>query len=152
MGWRSNRKTFEEDLPRLVSLAVLILGLIIIGLLLRLIIREQRGLLGVLLAGVSIAVLIYWIREARRAVKEELKPIAVSEDHWIYEVMEGDEDVTLVAQVPGPEDEVGVNLLEDSLEVRGGGNFYRKIRLPSRVRNYRTTYRNGVLEVKMRKS
>ncbi|MFQ5710417.1 MAG: Hsp20/alpha crystallin family protein [Candidatus Geothermarchaeales archaeon] len=151
MGWKTYGRTSDADALRAVSIAVLIIGLIVIGLLLRLIIREQRGLLGILLAGVTVAMLVYWLREARRTVREELKPIAAPQESWVYEIHEEEEAVTLIAQVPGPEEQVKVKLLDDGLEIRGGGNFYKRLSLPSRVESHTVAYRHGVLEVRMKK-
>lgn len=146
------RRPVEFQLTNVASFAILIFGLILIGIIMMLIVRTQRGLLGFILAGLAAGLLVYWLREARRAVRKEFRPKGQQQaEQWTYDIIgEGDQS-TLVAKVPGPESKVKVKLSGQSIEIRGGDGFKQVVHLPSRMEVTHTTYVNGVLQVKLRK-
>ena len=146
------RKRQGQQLPELMSTAVLIIGLIVIGLILILIIRIQRGLLGVILAALAAVLLVYWLREVRKSVKKELLPSVPSKPaEWTYDILQQDNKMTLVAEVPGPESQVKVILDERALNSYGGQGFFKKIDLSEDVEIEDTAYQNGVLQVRLKK-
>jgi len=133
------------------SFAILIIGIVIIGIILMLIIRVQRGLLGVILGGVAAFLLVYWLIEIRRTMRDEWSPISKPKPSaWTYDLLKQGSKITFVAEVPGPESEVRTRLTGNILEVMGGQNFYKQIRLPSEAEEAKTTYHNGVIEVRMK--
>jgi hypothetical protein len=133
------------------SFAILIIGIVVIGIILMLIIRIQRGLLGVILAGVATFLLVYWLREIRRTMRDEWIPLYKPKPSaWTYDLLKRGSEVTFVAEVPGPESEVRTRLTGNILEVMGGQNFYKQIRLPSEAEETKATYHNGVIEVRMK--
>ncbi|WP_309492539.1 Hsp20/alpha crystallin family protein [Candidatus Hecatella orcuttiae] len=143
------RKPPNEDL---ISAAILLLGLIVIGFLLILIIRVQRGLLGIVLAGLAVFLLVYWLRELRKTVKEEWLAVPVQQQvEWAYDLIDRDSELILVAEVPGPEDQVKVKLEGRVLEIAGGHGFHKRVKLPRNVEKPETTYNYGVLEVRLKK-
>ncbi|MEM3736740.1 MAG: Hsp20/alpha crystallin family protein [Candidatus Bathyarchaeia archaeon] len=136
--------TIEET----ISLAVLVIGLLVIGILLAFIVRFQRGLLGVILAVAAALLLFYWLRELRKTAKKEWLPEAPpSKAEWTYDLVDRGAEIAVIAEVPGPEEQISINIINRTLEIRGGGNFYRQIKLPEEVGEAETTYHNGVLQV-----
>ena len=133
------------------SFAILIVGIVAIGIILILLIRIQRGLLGIILAVVAAFLLAYWLREIRRTMKDEWIPISKPKPSaWTYDLLKRGSEITFVAEVPGPESEVTTRLTGNILEVMSGQNFYKRISLPSEMEETKMTYRNGVLEVRMK--
>jgi len=133
------------------SFAILIVGIVAIGIILILLIRIQRGLLGIILAVVAAFLLAYWLREIRRTMNDEWIPTSKPKPSaWTYDLLRRDSGITFVAEVPGPVSEVTTRLTGNILEVMGGQNFYKSISLPSEMKETKMTYRNGVLEVKMK--
>ncbi len=134
-----------------VSLAILLIGIVVIGIILMLIVRVQRGLLGFILAGLAVILLVYWLREFRRTVKKELMPEVPSKRaEWTYELIEDKDEVTIVAEVPGPENQVEVEIINNTLEIKST-NFQKAIIFPHDVSIISKSYVNGILNVKLRK-
>jgi len=141
---RKPNGTVEET----ASLTILVIGVLVIGILLVFMIRIQRGLLGVILAGVATALLLYWLREIRRTVKKEwLGETPPSKSEWTYDLVDRGAEIAVIAEVPGPEDQISVKIVDHSLEIRGGENFFQQVKLPKDVEAPETTYNNGVLQV-----
>jgi len=145
---RGGPKPFEE----MLSFALLIIGIVVIGVILILIVRVQRGWLGVILAGLAAVLLAYWLKETRKTIREELAPTSyIKSKKWIHEVIDAEAEVTVVAEVPGPEEKVKVKLMGNTLEISGGHNYEKIIELPGRAEIVKTTYVNNVLNVRLRK-
>ncbi|MFQ5951401.1 MAG: Hsp20/alpha crystallin family protein, partial [Candidatus Geothermarchaeales archaeon] len=90
----------------------------------------------------------YWARGAYRTVGRELRLGSAADDRgWTYELHREKGKATLVAEVPGPEEELRVRSNGNIIEVRGGGGFTKKVKLPFPVREWDYSYRNGVLQV-----
>lgn len=126
----------------------LIVLFIILGLLgLAILARLQRGLLGLILAGLLILLGFYWFREIRRALESSRHlreyPLEISED---------DDLISVTAEVPGPESEVSFEISGNKVLLRGGRGFRRKIKLPCRVRLLDSSYVNGILHLKLVKA
>ncbi len=153
MDFKGMRGKPRNEAPSTIMLAVLIIGVIIIGVILMLLVRVQRGLLGIILAALASGLLIYWLREVRGIVKQEFSSSGVtrSKPEWNYDLMEMKDEVTLVADVPGPEEEIKVQLEGEKLEIRGGNNFFKTVKLPKILNILNTNYLNGVLEVKLKR-
>ncbi|MGQ9718583.1 MAG: Hsp20/alpha crystallin family protein [Nitrososphaerales archaeon] len=144
---RGSRVDVRDDL----SLAILLIGIVVIGLILMLIVRVQRGLLGLVLAGLTVVLLVYWLREFRRAVKKELIPETPSKRaEWTYELIEDEDEITILGEVPGPEDQVKVEIVDGKLEIKSV-NFQKVVKLLQDVSIISKSYINGVLNVRLRK-
>ncbi|MFQ6010952.1 MAG: Hsp20/alpha crystallin family protein [Nitrososphaerales archaeon] len=153
MGSRRVRGRQGNDSPSTIMLAVMIIGVIVIGVILMLLVRVQRGLLGIVLAALASGLLIYWLREVRTIVKKEFSgPVTKSKTEWEYDLLEMKDEVTLVADVPGPQEEIKVQLEGEKLEIRGGNNFFKTVTLPKILDILNTNYLNGVLEVKLKRA
>jgi len=145
------RTRLKTDLTEVISVAVLIIGVVVVGVIIVLLVRIQRGLLGIVIGGVAAALLVYWLREFRKMATKELFPRSLPKKEWTYELLEDSEEMTFVAEVPGPEENVSVKVHEHSLTIKGGNNFEKKVTLPTNSEAVQTSYVNGVLNVKLRK-
>jgi HSP20 family protein len=130
------------------SVFMLVSAVFIIGVLLLFLVRVQRGLLGLVLGGLAAALVIYWMREFRQMVKGEVET-AQPTKKWTYDVLEGAETVTFVAEIPGPAEEIRVELRSRSLAVFGGQGFKKKVAVPEGLTLTETSYLNGILNVRM---
>jgi len=129
------------------SLTLLIMLMLLGFLILTVLIRFQRGLLGLILTGIIAILGFYWFRELRKDLEQ-----GRSVREYPLEVSEEDELISLTAQIPGPEDEVSFEVKGNKLFLRGGMGFRRVIRLPYRVRILSSSYINGVLHLKLVKA
>ncbi|MBI4257347.1 MAG: Hsp20/alpha crystallin family protein [Thaumarchaeota archaeon] len=145
------RKTRTYSYQEMVSTAVTIGGIALIALLGFILVRVQRGLLGIILAVIAVVLIAYWLTEMRRTVKKELNPI-IPKKSWQYEIMDGGSEMTFVAEVPGPSEKIKVNFVKDVLEIEGGSGFKQSVNIPVKVEVGNYSYLNGVLQVKMRKT
>ena len=146
---RRSRSRASEDA---LSFTLLIVGTAIIGIVLLAIVRLGKGLFGVVLAGLAAALLIYWLREIRRVAKQEMPLVAPKKDKWNYDVIDAENDVTVVAEVPGPEEQVKVELNDKTLQIVGGDDFRKSLTLSGSMRLSEMTYINGILNVRFKKS
>lgn len=101
--------------------------------------------------------MIYWIREVRIMARSEDQMLMMSRESeqkdWVYDLIKNNEEMVFVAEVPGPEDQINVRLIEGLLRIKGGQNFTRDVPLEQAhdmgISDYK--YRNGVLTVKIQK-
>ena len=144
------RRTRTNNYQELTSIIGTVLGAAaIIGLAL-ILVRIQRGLIGMILAILAAGLFAYWLTEFRKTVRKEFRAVAPKKD-WEYEVMEGDGEVTVIAEVPGPSEKVKINLVDNTLQIEGSKGFHRTVSIPTKVEINSFTYLNGVLQVRMRK-
>ncbi len=140
-----------NDFAEFASMLVFIVGLFMTGVLLMFLLRAQRGLLGIVLAGIATALVIYWIREIKTIVRREFEPIKTSKK-WTYDILENNDIITVVAEVPGPTEEVKVELKQRVLVIFGGQKFRKKVSLPKGLRLIDKSHVNGILNVRLSKS
>ena len=87
-------------------------------------------------------------RGGKPEIREEIEPLV--------DVIEHDDEIWVVAELPGVEkDKIKVRATEDRLVIKAEGErkYYKVVELPARVdpKSARASYRNGVLEVKLKK-
>lgn len=135
----------ERQVTQVASrLVIAMLGLLLLLLAVSLLMRFQRGLLGIALT-IAVALLgFYWFRELRKAATRYR-----AAEKFPFELVEEEGMILLTAQVPGPENEVRVEVAGKRLLVRGGGGFRRVIKLPYRATLLSSSYINGVLHVRL---
>ena len=127
----------------LVAVAIVIILLIVLF-------KLKGGILGVIIGIIAAAALTYWVIEVKRILKEQKAP-SLGKHEWFYDLIEEGENVTFVAKVPGPAQEVKVKIVGGMLEVEGGGGFLKRIRVPKNVELEDKKYVNGILHVRLRK-
>ncbi len=128
------------------NLALGSLMILVILLALSLLLRLERGLLGLILTGVLIVLGFYWFREIKKAMKSE----HIHRD-YLLEVSEHGDWISLTAQVPGPEDAVSFEVLGKKLLLKGGKGFKKVIKLPYKVEILNSSYINGILHLELAK-
>ncbi|MBS7639568.1 MAG: Hsp20/alpha crystallin family protein [Candidatus Bathyarchaeia archaeon] len=131
-----------RDVILAVSVAIAILLLILIF-------KIKGGLIGMVLGAVTVAALIYWLREVERIFRQETQP---DEADWLYEIIENGENIIFIARVPGPPDKVKVKIADGTMEIRGGGDFLRRVEIPRGVKILEKSYSNGVLRIKFQRA
>ena len=142
-----------EEARQNLTFIILLIGIVVISIFLRYTIRAQRGMLGLVLGGLSIALLIYWLSEARKQteniIRERKKSFVTLED---VDVIEHGNMITVAGRIPGPPNFIKVGLRGKRLKIVGGSNFSRELELKEacKIENY--TYKNGVLEIQLSKS
>ncbi|MCL5317852.1 MAG: Hsp20/alpha crystallin family protein [Thaumarchaeota archaeon] len=135
-------------LADVVSMFILVAGVFLVGVLLLFLVKVQRGLLGLILAGLAAALVVYWLREIRQMMKKELGPGQTAKK-WNYDILEGKDNVTFVAEVPGPIEDIKVELRDGSLTIFGGDGFKKKVSIPKGLSLIDISYVNGVLNVRL---
>jgi HSP20 family molecular chaperone IbpA len=145
------RRIGSNGLAQVGSMFTLVIGMFLMGLLLLFLIRIQRGLLGLVLAGVATILMIYWMREIRQLVKKEFQATKSPKKTWTCDVFEADTKVTVVAEVPGPVEDIKVNLKTKSLSIIGGGRFKQKVKIPKGLALINTSYLNGILTINLKR-
>jgi HSP20 family protein len=116
--------------------------------------RSQGGV-GFIFLAIASGLMIYWVREARMLARSEESKLAkeIKQKDWVYDLIKNNEEMVFVAEVPGPEDQINVRLLEGLLHIKGGQNFTRDVPLELTeemgISDYK--YRNGVLTIKIQK-
>lgn len=139
MQTSKDRRVQELRPLAMALLAVLIIVIAVLTL------RIQRGFVGILLALVTAFVLFYWIREVRKMLKK------AGLRSFIYEVLDEGNYVSIIAQVPGPEEDVKVLMSGKRIIIKGGGGFRKTVILPYKVELVQQSYKNGVLIIRMQK-
>ncbi len=116
--------------------------------------RSQGGV-GFIFLAIASGLVIYWVREARMMARSEESKLAkeIKQKDWVYDLIKNKNEMVFVAEVPGPEDQINVRLLEGLLQIKGGQNFKRDVPLELSeemgISDYK--YRNGVLTIKIQK-
>jgi len=133
-----------------------LLALLFLGVMYVLVIRMKQGYVGFILLAIASGLMIYWVRELKKMARTEetrAMPKEVEQKSWVYDLIKGKDEVVFVAEVPGPEDQVTVRLINGILHIRGGQNFARDVQLDVTedmgIAEFR--YRNGVLTLKIRR-
>lgn len=152
MSRYKRRYAYDRSLEFVIPLLVLLF----LGVMYVMIIRTEHSYAGFILLGIASLIMIYWVRELKKMARTEeprVMPKEVEQKSWVYDLIKGDQELVFVAEVPGPEEQVTVRLINGILHVRGGQGFARDVQLDVTedmgIAEYR--YRNGVLTLKIRK-
>ena len=146
------RYTYDKSMEFIIPL----LALLFLGVMYVLVVRMKQGYVGFIILAVASVLMIYWVRELKKMARTEeprVMPKEVEQKSWVYDLIKGNEELVFVAEVPGPEDEVNVRLINGVLHIRGGQNFARDVQLDVTedmgIAEFK--YRNGVLTLKIRR-
>ena len=142
---KREREKPQELLKNMLS----IVSITAVALLIIILFKVKGGVFGIVLGTIAVATLIYWLMEIKKIFREE-KICSEEEPEWFYDLIEEGEGLVFVAKVPGPAREVKVRLVDETLEVKGGGNFTRRVHMPKGVQLLNKSYSNSVLHVKLR--
>ena len=142
-------KREREKMDELTSTLSMI-SIAVVALLLILLFKVKGGIFGMVLGTIAVAALIYWLKEIKKIFREK-KAYSPEEVEWFYDLIDEGETITLIAKVPGPAEEVKVRLINSNLEIKGGGNFMRRVHVPEGAQLQKKSYINGVLHVKIQR-
>jgi len=84
--------------------------------------------------------------------------LSVDEREPLVDVIEGDKEVTVIAELPGIEKEdIKLDVAENDMSVKvdtGKRKYHKKLKLPCEVKpgSAKANYKNGVLEVKIERT
>ncbi len=129
--------------------------LLFLGVVYVLSMRASDGYVSFILIGVTAVVMIYWVRVLKKMTKDsqpQYTPKEADTKNWVYDLIKGEKEIVFVAEVPGPEDQVTVRLIDGILYIRGSGHFSKEVPMETTpdmgIHDFK--YRNGVLTLKIR--
>jgi len=146
-----SKRKGEGNRDEALKLSTITLALVVIALVLLATLRLQRGLIGFILAGLAIALVIYWVKELYTAAKKEMAPGVAKHKKWFYDIIDEKENIIIVAEVPGPEEMVKAEVVGRTVKIYGGQEFKKVVKLPKDCELVQSSYINGVLNVKLKK-
>ena len=120
----------------------------IIGFLTLILMRFQRGIIGLILGLTGGLLLFFWVREFKKTVKQELSP---SNKNWDYEIQKTMNSFNLTATLTQPEPSLSVSLFKDKLQIKGQ-KFEETITVSKNMILDSHSYINNVLYVKLIKN
>ena len=140
-----------KKIPGLVNFLVILVSLVIGGIILIIILRLERGFLGLILGAASIALFVYWVREFKKIINDDKQfPSLSNQKKWQYDIFENDNEITIVAEVPGPEKEILIDIINKTVKI-SNENFSEEIKLKKEVSIIEKSYLNGILNLKLKK-
>ena len=140
-----------KKIPGLVNFLVILVSLVIGGIILIIILRLERGFLGLILGAASIALFVYWVREFKKIINDDKQfPSLSNRKKWQYDIFENDNEITIVAEVPGPEKEILIDVINKTVKI-SNENFSEEIKLKKEVSIIEKSYLNGILNLKLKK-
>lgn len=145
----SNDKSFDFIIPLMV--------LLFLGVVYMLSLRSSsQGYVSFILVGIAAAFMIYWVRVLKKMTIETVPQYTSKEvdtKNWVYDLIKGEKETIFVAEVPGPEDQVTVRLIDGILYVRGSAHFSKEVPIETTpdmgIHDFK--YRNGVLTLRIKK-
>ena len=118
--------------------------------------RSQEGT-GFIFLAMASGLMVYWVREARLMTRSEERATSKEmeqKNDWIYDLIKNNDEMVFVAEVPGPEEQINVRLVNGLLRIKSGQNFLKDIPLELTkdmgISDYK--YRNGVLTIKIQRA
>ncbi len=158
----NSEKRKVEDI---FSFLTTVFGIAVIGIVVTLLVRLQRGFLGLILSGIAVVLLTFWLKELRVFLKNKPKifgssSIRVSwdkdassvqekkDDLWSYDIFDDAGEKVLVARVPGPEERIKVRTKKNKLQIFGGQGFSKVLIMPDKIEINSFSFKNGVLLVR----
>ncbi len=102
-------------------------------------------------------IMIYWVKVLKKMTVENSTPQYTPKEadtkNWVYDLIKGEKETIFVAEVPGPEDQVTVRLINGILYVRGSAHFSKEVPIETTpdmgIHDFK--YRNGVLTLRIKK-
>ena len=143
------KRQAEIPIGDFLNYIVLVLGIVAMAVVLTLLIRVQRGLLGIVLAAIAVVLLAYWVSELMKLVKKEFS-LPSAQIKWNPDLLDKGDEIIVVGTVPGPES-VNAEFRDGVLEIRGGQGFHEFVVLEKALRIKEVRYVNRVLQVTLAK-
>jgi len=144
-----SRKKVNYD--QILNSALPVAGIVMLGTIVVVVTRFQGGLLAFVLSALAGGLLIFWLFELKRTFRQNTNPFDNQRRKWSYDLISSSDEITFVAEVPGPDTNVSVELKKGKLKLKSSGDFAKEIELADPVEIVGSTYVNGILNVKLRK-
>ena len=141
----------KTDIEEMANSILLVVGIVVLGAIVVVVTRFQRGLLAFVLSALAVGLLIFWLAELRRIFKSPAHFGKEQGRKWDYDIITADDEITFVAEVPGPDDTVMVELDNGKLRVKSARDFAKEVELREQVELISSTCVNGILNVRLRK-
>ena len=72
-----------KKIPGLINFLVILVSLVIGGIILIIILRLERGFLGLILGAASLALFVYWVREFKKIINDDKQfPSLSNQKKW----------------------------------------------------------------------
>ena len=137
----------------MLNLFLTLLGVIILSVVVILVTRFQHGLFAFIISGVAGVLIVYWLIELKKTIRNT--PVTVrrarEQKQWDYDIISANDEITFIAEVPGPDDDIKIELKDRKLKVIGSRSFSRVVELPVQVEIIESRCINGILNVKFRR-
>ena len=155
-GFRSLSKYKNATRPTDKSLnyVIPIILLIFFGLVYAVSLRGDNAFVSFILIGIALVTIVYWTRIIKKMVitgKPKFSAREQESKNWVYDLIKGDQETVFVAEVPGPEDNIMVRLIDGVLYVRGSQGFSKEVSIEGsndmQIADFK--YRNGVLTLRI---
>ena len=135
----------------ILNSVLLVAGIAMLGTIVVVVTRFQKGLLALALSALAGGLLIFWLFELKRTFGQSTSPFDNQGKKWTYDLISSTDEITFVAEVPGPDNNVSVELKKGKLKVKSSGDFTKEIELADAVELVGSTCVNGILNVRLRK-
>jgi HSP20 family molecular chaperone IbpA len=112
----------KANYDAILSSVLLVAGIAMLGVIVIVVTRFQRGLLALVLSALAGGLLIFWLFELKRIFKQNATPFD-NKGRWTYDLISSSGEITFVAEVPGPDANVSVELKNGKLRVKSSGDF-----------------------------
>ena len=135
------------------DIAVTAFALIVVTIVILITVRLQRGLLGLLLGGLAVSLTIYWLHYIFRAVRmKRLLGMKAKSEPWKPDIIDLGDELLVVGKIQIPKEEINVQVHDRALHVQSGSGVRARITLPIQAETSNVSYRNGVLEIRLKKT
>ena len=147
---RQKRFSLSDDT---LNFLLVISGLIVVSSVVLIVTRFQRGIFAFIISGLAVLLLVYWLFELRKTIKDGPVTIRKGKERreWVYDLISAKDEITFLAEVPGPDDEVKIELKDKKLRVIAPRGFFREVELPTQVEIIESRCVNGILNVRFRR-
>ena len=135
------------------DIAVTAFALIVVTIVILITVRLQRGLLGLLLGGLAVSLTIYWLHYIFKAVRmKRLLGMTAKSEPWQPDIIDLGDELLVVGKIQIPKEEINVQVNDRALHVQSGSGVRARITLPIQAETSNVSYRNGVLEIRLKKT
>jgi len=134
------------------TLMVTLLTLILLALVLAVSIRFQRGLLGLVFAGLAVGLGVYWMSYALRSIRTRRIDNITPPEDWKPDIIDMNDQLLVVGKVRLQDEGMKISVVDRLLLVEAGDGFKGRVVLPTKAEASSFTYRNGILEVRLTKT
>ncbi|MBS7634906.1 hypothetical protein KEJ34_05355 [Candidatus Bathyarchaeota archaeon] len=144
-------KRNKKETNDLFRSILLVLSASALALLVILFFKLKSGVQGIIVGAIAVAVLIYWLVEIDKILKENrTSPLGGHE--LFHDFFEDEEGITILVKMPRQFNEVEVRISGENLEIKGNGKLLERLQIPREVKLKEKSYVKGILQVRLQKT